>query len=40
LEDDDRTTRRTILNRLGFGLRTTAAKKKDGEELQSLKVET
>ena len=40
LEDDDRSSRRTILNRFGFGQRATVQRKhKDGEELQSLKTD-
>ena len=38
LEDDDRTSRRTILSRFGFGQRTNLAKRRDGEELQSFKT--
>ena len=37
LDDDDRNSRRTILNRLVFGQRGLL-KKKEGEELQNIKV--
>jgi len=39
LEDDEKTSRRTILSRFGFGQRAVPMKKKDGEELQSFKSE-
>jgi hypothetical protein len=38
LDDDDKASKRTILSRFGFGQRNVL-KRKDGEELQSLKVE-
>ena len=41
LEDEDKTSRRTILSRFGFGQRTqvAGAKRREGEELQSFKTE-
>jgi hypothetical protein len=39
LDDDDKTSRRTILSRFGFGQRANMLKKRDGEELQSFKME-
>ena len=39
LDDEDKTSRRTILSRFGFGQRTNMLKKRDGEELQSFKME-
>jgi len=38
LEEDDRATRKTILSRFGFGTRTVP-KKREGEELQSIKMD-
>ena len=38
LDDDEKTTRRTILGRFGFGQRPNGLKRRDGEELQSLNV--
>lgn len=39
LEDDDKTSRKTILSRFGFGQKGSPSKKRDGaEELQSLKM--
>lgn len=40
LDDDDKPSRRTILSRFGFGHRTNAGRKRDGEELQIFKMET
>jgi len=40
LEDDEKASRRTILSRFGFGQRTANfGKRKEGEELQSLRTE-
>lgn len=41
LEDEDKTSRRTILSRFGFGQRgaALAAKRREGEELQSFNAE-
>jgi len=37
LEDDDKASRRSILSKFGFGGRTGAPRKKEGEELRSFK---
>jgi len=39
LGDDEKYSKRTILSRFGLGSRASAAKKKDGEELQSFNTE-
>jgi hypothetical protein len=42
LEDEDKTSRKTILSRFGFGQKVSSpTKKRDGggEELQSLKID-
>ena len=39
LDEDEHASRKTILSRFGFGTRTPLPKKREGEELQSIKVE-